>query len=83
MTTACSVKPANASHRQAGSPHAAPTAPPSAGADRARPGVDGQEHRAHPAQQAAGHVMLWRSVVVVMVQMIGPAPNRKNDSAAT
>ena len=31
----------------------------------------------------ASGVRLWRKVVDVMVQMIGPTPNRKNDVAAS
>jgi hypothetical protein len=82
MIPACSTKPASASSRQAGSPHAVPTAPPSAAPIGRAPALT-VRNTADTRPSIAEAVTLCRSVVVVMVQTIGPAPNRKNDSAAS
>ena len=49
-----------------------------------RPGAEGggQDHGRYAASMALG-VTAWRSVVVAMVQRMGPAPNRKKASAAS
>ncbi len=55
MMTACSTKPASASSRQAGSPHTAPTAWPSAAPTVPCAGIDRQEHGRYATQHRRGH----------------------------
>src|SRR5258706_7312330 len=76
------MKPASASNRQAGSPQVAPTRPPSAAPTGRDPAFTVRNTDDTRPSIAPG-VMLWRSVVDVMVQMIGPAPNRKNAAKAS
>src|SRR5204862_2684459 len=64
-----------------GSPQDAPTSPPSAAPNGRAPVLTVRNTDDTRPSIACG-VTLWRSVVEVMVQMMGPTPNRKNANAA-
>ncbi len=81
MIQACTTKPASASTRQAGSPQRAPTRPPSA-APIGRAPVFTVRKIADTRPSMAPGVTVWRNVVEVITQIIGPTPNRKKATAA-
>ena len=82
MMMDCKAKPATTSHKLTETGYITPTTPPNAAPKGRAPVLTTMLMDVTRPIMARG-VTVWRKVVEVMVQMMGPTPKKKYDNAAT